>query len=117
MIRPDISGLAGRLRRGPLAPGQKEADHAAALRPPDGPLMSLRSQPRPGPTCSSNYCHLTVNTFSGGGRYIMVNRCSRPIPQGEIRELNPYSDKQELLRVTGRPATMRDASRSVCPLA
>ncbi len=46
----------------------------------------------------SNHCHLTINTFSGGGRYISGNRCSRPIPKAkQIKELNLYRYKQELL--------------------
>ncbi len=46
----------------------------------------------------TNHCSLTVNTFSGGHRYIAGNRCSKPLGQSEQGETHDlYAKKTELL--------------------
>lgn len=47
--------------------------------------------------CENN-CRLTVNTFSGGGKYISGNRCERPVTNKKTDEaLNIYKRKHALL--------------------
>lgn len=46
----------------------------------------------------SNHCALTVNTFSGGRRYIAGNRCSKPLGVAAAKErYDLYEYKRELL--------------------
>lgn len=46
----------------------------------------------------ANHCALTVNTFSGGRRYIAGNRCSKPLGKAEVKEsYNLYEYKRQLL--------------------
>ena len=46
-----------------------------------------------------NHCSLTVNTFSGGRRYIAGNRCSRPLKQEHTAEhYDLYEYKRTLLQ-------------------
>ena len=104
VIRPDISGLMGAYGAALYAREQKSGKGLSPSGAASGlmgleELKSFTHEAR-STNCGlcSNHCHLTVNTFSGGGRYISGNRCSRPIPKAkQIRELNLYSDKQELL--------------------
>ncbi len=52
-------------------------------------------------TCGGcqNHCSLTVNTFSGGRRYIAGNRCSRPLKQEHTSEhYDLYEYKRSLLQ-------------------
>ena len=44
-----------------------------------------------------NRCHLTVNTFADGKKYIAGNRCERPISGKTKEKLNLYAFKRELL--------------------
>ncbi|MBQ8135897.1 MAG: 2-hydroxyacyl-CoA dehydratase, partial [Clostridia bacterium] len=44
-----------------------------------------------------NRCHLTVNTFSDGRRYIAGNRCERPVTGNVKARMNLYAFKRELL--------------------
>lgn len=46
----------------------------------------------------SNHCALTVNTFSGGRKYIAGNRCSKPLGISAVQETyNLYEYKRSLL--------------------
>ena len=46
----------------------------------------------------NNHCHLTVNTFASGKRFISGNRCERPITRTAPKdELNLYRQKIKLL--------------------
>ncbi len=46
-----------------------------------------------------NHCRLSVNTFSGGRKYISGNRCERPVTnRSNYNALNIYNYKLELLR-------------------
>lgn len=54
-----------------------------------------------GMTCGlcNNHCHLTINTFAGGKRFISGNRCERPITHMAPKDdLNLYRQKLELLK-------------------
>ena len=77
VVRPDISGLMGAYGAALYA-----RDHAAEVSSTLGPeqLAAFTHESRP-VTCSGceNHCRLTINTFSGGRRYISGNRCERPV--------------------------------------
>lgn len=46
-----------------------------------------------------NHCRLSINTFSGGRRYISGNRCERPVTnRSNYNALNIYKYKLELLK-------------------
>lgn len=46
-----------------------------------------------------NHCRLSVNTFSGGRKYISGNRCERPVTnRSNYNALNIYNYKLELLK-------------------
>ena len=46
----------------------------------------------------ANHCALTVNTFSGGRKYIAGNRCSKPLGTAAAKEIyNLYDYKRQLL--------------------
>ena len=46
----------------------------------------------------ANHCALTVNTFSGGRKYIAGNRCSKPLGTAAAKEVyNLYDYKRQLL--------------------
>lgn len=53
-------------------------------------------------TCNgcSNHCHLTVNTFDDGGRFIGGNRCEKPLalPENQ-KKYNLYDEKRQWLQV------------------
>ena len=52
-------------------------------------------------TCGgcSNHCHLTINTFAGGKRFISGNRCERPVTHTSPDDsLNLYRTKLKLLK-------------------
>ena len=52
-------------------------------------------------TCQgcTNHCALTINTFSGGRRFIAGNRCDRPVAaKGNTEKFDLYEYKTELLR-------------------
>lgn len=56
----------------------------------------------------NNHCRLSVNTFSGGRRYIAGNRCERPITKRSGNfENNIYRYKQELLSEYGETSGKR----------
>lgn len=58
--------------------------------------------------CTNN-CSLTVNTFSGGRRYISGNRCERPLGKGDKRNLpDLYTYKMnKLLSYKSKPGKIK----------
>ena len=94
VIRPNIAGLMGA--------------YGAALR-----AMSVNTTTLISPealraftysskaaTCNGcpNHCRLTINTFSGGRRFIAGNRCDRALKTGHSEELpNIYEEKRRML--------------------
>ncbi len=96
VVRPDVSGLMGAYGAALYA-----REHAAGTSSTVTPeqLASFTHESRP-VTCGGceNHCHLTVNTFSGGRRYISGNRCERPVTSRQSDDsLNLYARKRELL--------------------
>ncbi len=105
VIRPQIAGLMG---------AYGAALHAKAHRPAESTLISPEALAAFTHTSTlvncglcTNKCALTVNTFSGGKKYISGNRCERPIKGSGSQELpNLYQWKQQRLAgLTSRPGT------------
>ena len=100
VVRPNIAGLMGAfgaalyaLRRYHEKPHQTKLLNLQQL----GEFVHTVK----GMTCGlcNNHCHLTVNTFAGGKRFISGNRCERPITHMAPKdELNLYRQKLKLLQ-------------------
>ena len=97
VTRPAIAGLMG---------AYGAALHAKSLGLPESGLMSgeelegFTHQSRPA-ACGlcANKCSLTVNTFSGGRKFISGNRCERPTGRAKSQELpNLFEYKLRRLR-------------------
>lgn len=80
VIRPNIAGLMGAYGAALYAcQRHKETQQPSTLIDAEG-LKNFTHQVK-AVTCGlcSNHCHLTVNTFASGKRFISGNRCERPV--------------------------------------
>ncbi|MFV0411712.1 MAG: acyl-CoA dehydratase activase [Oscillospiraceae bacterium] len=100
VIRPSIAGLMGAF--GAALYGRKKAK--AAGREASGVLGKeelktlLHKVQTVNCNLCTNHCSLTVNTFSGGRKFISGNRCDRPIThRGAENPLDIYDYKLALL--------------------
>ena len=96
VIRPAISGLMGAY--GAALYAMENAGGTSSLLSREE-LEAFEHTVR-STTCKGceNHCHLTINTFSGGRRYIAGNRCERPITKKQSNsEYNLYEYKRQLL--------------------
>ncbi len=96
VVRPDISGLMGAYGAA-LYALEHSSGISSTLKQKQLEEFSHESKPV---TCGGceNHCHLTVNTFSGGRRYISGNRCERPVTSRKSDDsLNLYAFKRNLL--------------------
>ena len=96
VIRPDVAGLMGAY--GAALYAREHAGEASGTLTA-AQLADFTHEARP-VTCNGceNHCHLTVNTFSGGRRYISGNRCERPVTNRKLdSSLNLYACKRALL--------------------
>ncbi|MDR3767581.1 MAG: acyl-CoA dehydratase activase [Butyricicoccus sp.] len=97
VTRPAISGLMG---------AYGAALHAMDHRPEQTDLISAEElsgfqHESRSVRCGlcTNHCNLTVNTFSGGRRFVSGNRCERPLGKGESEKLpDLYAWKLEKLK-------------------
>ena len=97
LTRPAISGLMG---------AYGAALHAMDHRPEQTELISAEElagfqHESRSVRCGlcTNHCNLTVNTFSGGRRFVSGNRCERPLGKGESEKLpDLYAWKLEKLK-------------------
>ncbi len=98
VIRPSIAGLMGAF--GAALYGRKKAkgnEKSRALTKEELEGLTHGVQTVNCNLCT-NHCSLTVNSFSGGRRYISGNRCDRPITKrGAESPLNLYDYKLQLL--------------------
>ena len=99
VIRPDIAGLMGAFGaalhgRALARPGQTSSLlDAAGL---DAFTQKVQSVQCGGCT---NHCQLTVNTFTGGQRFISGNRCEKPVTgRTDQNSLNLYEYKRQLIQ-------------------
>ena len=97
VIRPKFAPLMGAYGAALYALERMDGDSTIIDR--EG-LKAFRHETR-AVNCSgcSNHCALTVNTFSGGRKYIAGNRCSKPLGTAAVlRTFNLYEYKRSLLR-------------------
>ena len=101
VVRPAIAGLMGAYGAALYAVSMK--GETSSLLPKEA-LLSFEHKSKSAVCrgCTNN-CHLTVNTFSGGRRYISGNRCERGLSLGSVdhdREETPnlHEYKRKLIR-------------------
>ncbi len=95
VIRPDIAGLMGAFG---AALHAMKYTKSSLISPEDLQSFTHTSKSVICKGCM-NQCHLTVNTFAGGKRYISGNRCEKGLGMGESVEKLPnlYRFKREYL--------------------
>ncbi|MCI8422626.1 MAG: 2-hydroxyglutaryl-CoA dehydratase [Lawsonibacter sp.] len=108
VVRPDIAGLMGAYGCALDAlEHHKGASNTLSLRELERFTHQVRTV-----NCGlcGNHCLLSVNTFSGGRKYIAGNRCDRPVTQRSEEEAwSLYQYKLELLSQYGPfPGTRRE---------
>ena len=98
VIRPTIAGLMGAYGAALYAKDFLGDDSSSNILSYDA-LKEFRHEVRT-TNCSgcTNNCHLTINTFDGGRKFIAGNRCERPV-SGKTPEqnLDLYEYKRKLL--------------------
>ncbi len=100
VVRPNIAGLMGAYGAALYAQRRYHDNPKPSTIIKLAELKSFQHTVK-GVTCGlcNNHCHLTINIFASGKRFISGNRCERPIthmaPQDE---LNLYRQKLELLK-------------------
>ena len=110
VVRPNIAGLMGAYGAA-LYAMRRHAEN-----PHPSTILNLKQLDEfvhtvKGVTCGlcSNHCHLTVNTFASGKRFISGNRCERPITHMAPKDdLNLYRQKLKMLQGL---APLKDAPR------
>ena len=100
VVRPNIAGLMGAYGAALYAQRRYRDNPKLSTIIKLAELQSFQHTVK-GVTCGlcNNHCHLTINIFASGKRFISGNRCERPIthmaPQDD---LNLYRQKLELLK-------------------
>ncbi len=96
VTRPTIAGLMGAY--GAALTAMDEGLEKSSLLTAEA-LEGFTHSAKP-TTCGlcTNHCSLTVNTFSGGRKYISGNRCSRPLGKARSEVPNLYKYKFQKLR-------------------
>lgn len=100
VVRPNIAGLMGAYGAALYAQRRYEDN------PKPSTIIKLQELAQfqhtvKGVTCGlcNNHCHLTINIFASGKRFISGNRCERPITHMAPKDdLNLYRQKLELLK-------------------
>ena len=94
VIRPDIAGMMGAYGAALYAKQMKKHEGASGMLPYEA--IKSFSYTTKGVTCKgcNNKCHLTVNDFGDGRRYIGGNRCEKPVTNKALDDsLNIYEYK------------------------
>ncbi len=97
VIRPTIAGLMGAFGAALYARdlGKERSDLLSAQELKE---FSYTSKSVNCGLCGNN-CHLTINQFGGGRRFISGNRCERPLGKGKAKDIpNIYQYKYKRLR-------------------
>ena len=100
VVRPNIAGLMGAYGAALYAHRRHEANPKPSAIISLEDLKSFQHTVK-GVTCGlcNNHCHLTINIFASGKRFISGNRCERPITHMKPQDdLNLYRQKLELLQ-------------------
>ena len=98
VIRPDIAGMMGAYGAALYAKQMKKHEGASGMLPYEA--IKSFSYTTKGVTCKgcNNKCHLTVNDFGDGRRYIGGNRCEKPVTNKALDDsLNIYEYKLKKL--------------------
>lgn len=117
VIRPNIAGLMGAYGAALRAMRLKQSQIIS----PEA--LKAFTYTAKASTCNgcANHCRLTINTFSGGRRYIAGNRCDRALGarSGNSELPNVYEDKRNLLRaiIDGGKGSPAPRGRIGMPLA
>ena len=117
VIRPNIAGLMGAYGAALRAMQLKQSQIIS----PEA--LKAFTYTAKASTCNgcANHCRLTINTFSGGRRYIAGNRCDRALGarSGNSELPNVYEDKRNLLRaiIDGGKGSPAPRGRIGMPLA
>lgn len=109
VVRPNIAGLMGAYGAALYARKRQQEDkHTSTIINAEG-LQNFVHQVK-AVTCGlcSNHCHLTVNTFASGKRFISGNRCERPVTHCAPDDTyNLYRQKLQLLETLPKAAGRR----------
>ena len=110
VIRPAIAGLMGAFGAALFAKEQRK--EKSSLISPEALENFVHTSKSVICGKCTNHCHLTVNTFSGGAKYISGNKCDRGGLRGEITQELPnlHVIKREMLdalREKGKNAEAR----------
>lgn len=98
VIRPSIAGLMGAF--GAALYGRRKAKNKSQSNVLNQEELQNLTHGVQTTNCGlcTNHCSLTINTFSGGRRFISGNRCDRPVTKrGAENPLDIYDYKLELL--------------------
>ena len=116
VIRPTIAGLMGAFGAALYAKSAGK-DRSSLLSPEALSAFSHTSKSVICQKCT-NHCHLTVNTFAGGVRYISGNKCDRGGMNSEnLEELpNLHIKKRELLDQIRQEGASAEAKRGTIGL-
>ena len=114
VIRPDIAGLMGAY--GAALRAKRTPDGGTLIGPEE--LENFQYSSRAA-TCNGceNHCRLTVNTFSGGRRFIVGNQCEKGlgIPESAEKLPNLYAFKRD--RFAAMPKGQNVRGRIGLPMA
>ncbi len=100
VVRPNIAGLMGAYGAALYAQRRYHNNQRPSSILKLADLASFQHTVK-GVTCGlcNNHCHLTVNSFASGKKFISGNRCERPITHMAPKDdLNLYRQKLELLK-------------------
>lgn len=100
VVRPNIAGLMGAYGAALYAQRRYQDNPKPSSIIKLAELKSFQHTVK-GVTCGlcNNHCHLTINVFASGKRFISGNRCERPITHmAPQNDLNLYRQKLELLQ-------------------
>ncbi|MFR6641268.1 MAG: hypothetical protein ACLUSP_07980 [Christensenellales bacterium] len=111
VVRPEFSALMGAYGAALYAAERKEKAAGKLLSSAD--LASFVHETRTVKCggCTNN-CTLTVNTFSGGGRFIAGNKCSKPISERATTAKTMFS-RSNLTTLTSLSAANPNRTRSI----
>ncbi|MBQ4044466.1 MAG: 2-hydroxyacyl-CoA dehydratase [Clostridia bacterium] len=116
VIRPTIAGLMGAF--GAALYAKSAGKDASSLLSPEA--LAVFSHTSKSVICQkcTNHCHLTVNTFAGGARYISGNKCDRGGMSGESAAHLPnlHEKKRELLSAVREKGASAEATRGTIGL-
>ena len=98
VIRPKTAALMGAYGAALYAFSKTEEGTRSTLLDAEG-LANFKHETK-AITCQGcgNHCHLTINTFNDGARFIAGNRCEKPLGTKAAEHLDLYEYKLELLK-------------------